>query len=74
MALTKDSKDKIIGDYRVSKRDTGSSEVQVAVLTHNINGLASHFKKNPKDNHSRFGLIKMVNRRKKASELSAKRR
>jgi len=61
MALTKDSKDKIIGDYRVSKRDTGSSEVQVAVLTHNINGLASHFKK-------------MVNRRKKASELSAKRR
>lgn len=65
MALTKDNKKKIISDYKVHKRDSGSSEVQVAVLTEQINALSPHFEKNPKDHHSRYGLIKMVSKRKK---------
>ena len=65
MALLKDKKKNIIADYKISKNDTGSSEVQVALLTERINSLSEHFKKNAKDHHSRFGLIKMVERRKK---------
>ncbi len=65
MALTKDNKKKIISDYKVHKRDSGSAEVQVAVLTEQINALSPHFEKNPKDHHSRYGLIKMVSKRKK---------
>ncbi len=65
MALTKERKKKVISDYKTHKRDSGSVEVQVAVLTDQINALSSHFEKNPKDHHSRFGLIKMVSKRKK---------
>ena len=65
MALTKEAKTKVIADYRRSKKDAGSSEVQVAVLTERINGLSGHFAANKKDHHSRYGLIKMVSRRKR---------
>ena len=65
MALTKEHKKKVISDYKVHKKDSGSVEVQVAVLTNQINTLSSHFEKNSKDHHSRFGLIKMVSKRKK---------
>jgi small subunit ribosomal protein S15 len=65
MALTKESKKKVITDYRHGKTDTGSVEVQVALLTERINGLSGHFEKNAKDHHSRYGLIKMVSQRKK---------
>lgn len=65
MALTKESKKKVIADYRHGKTDTGSAEVQVALLTERINGLSGHFEKNVKDHHSRYGLIKMVSTRKK---------
>lgn len=65
MALTKESKKKVITDYRQGKTDTGSAEVQVALLTERINGLSGHFEKNGKDHHSRYGLIKMVSQRKK---------
>jgi small subunit ribosomal protein S15 len=62
--LTKTKKTKIIKDVQVHETDTGSSEVQIAVLTKRIDELASHLKKNPKDNHSRRGLLQMVADRK----------
>lgn len=58
--LTKNKKAKIIKEVAVHDTDTGSAEVQVAVLTKRIDELASHLKKNPKDNHSRRGLLGMV--------------
>ncbi len=65
MALAKENKKKIIAEFKREKHDTGSAEVQVALLTERINGLSGHFKANVKDNHSRYGLLKMVGRRKK---------
>ncbi|MCH7883559.1 30S ribosomal protein S15 [Patescibacteria group bacterium] len=63
MLATK-AKQKIIEKYRLFEDDTGSSEVQIALLTEEIKHLASHLKKNPKDVHSRRGLLKMVSKRK----------
>lgn len=65
MALTIEQKADIIKEYQLEEGDTGSPEVQVALLTHNINGLQSHFKANAKDHHGRRGLIRMVNQRRK---------
>lgn len=65
MALEKAKKKEIISKYKLSKNDSGSAEVQVALLTERINGLSGHFGKNVKDHHGRYGLIKMVSRRKK---------
>lgn len=65
MPLAKEIKKKVVADYRLSKTDTGSNEVQIALLTERINGLEEHFKANKADHHSRYGLIKMVGRRKK---------
>jgi small subunit ribosomal protein S15 len=65
MALAKTKKKEIISKYKISKNDSGSDEVQIALLTERINGLSGHFGKNVKDNHSRYGLIKMVSRRKR---------
>ena len=65
MALTAESKEKIVQDYSQSKGDTGSPEVQVALLTANIEHLQPHFKEHQKDHHSRRGLIRMVNQRRK---------
>ena len=65
MPLTKEQKTKVIADFGRDKRDTGSAEIQVALLTERINGLSEHFKRNVKDHHSRFGLIKMVGQRKR---------
>ena len=64
MALTKEKKKDTIQKFKISKNDTGSSEVQIAILTERINGLSEHFAKNKKDNHSRRGLLTMVNNRK----------
>ena len=58
--LTKEKKDKIIEDYKTSDGDTGSPEVQVAILTTRINELTGHLKGHPKDHSSRRGLLKMV--------------
>lgn len=63
--LTKEEKEKIRKDYQLHKTDTGSADVQVALLTEEIKGLLSHLKKHPKDQHSRRGLLKMVIKRKK---------
>ena len=65
MALTTESKKEIVSNFGRTENDTGSSEVQVALLTANINALQSHFKDNSKDHHSRTGLIRMVNQRRK---------
>ena len=65
MAQTKEVKDKIIGEARLHDQDTGSPEVQVALLTHRINELTEHFKVHKKDHHSRRGLLKLVGRRRR---------
>ena len=65
MALLKQEKEVILKNFRRGELDTGSSEVQVALLTARIEQLTVHFKSNNKDHHGRRGLIKMVNRRRK---------
>ena len=61
--ITKEQKEQIIRDYGRTEGDTGSPEVQIAILTARINDLTDHFKANPKDHHSRRGLLKMVGQR-----------
>ena len=65
MALAKEAKTNIIGQYKVHESDTGSPEVQVALLTQRINELTEHFKTHVKDNHSRRGLLKLVQQRRR---------
>jgi len=60
MSLAVEKKNNIIAEFETHKGDTGSPEVQVALLTARINGLTDHFKDNHKDHHSRRGLLKMV--------------
>ena len=61
--ISKEKKQAIIKEYGRSEGDTGSPEVQIAILTARINELTDHFKANPKDHHSRRGLLKMVGKR-----------
>jgi small subunit ribosomal protein S15 len=61
--LTKEDKGSIVGDFEVHEGDTGSPEVQVALLTRRINDLTEHFREHPKDHSSRRGLLKMVSNR-----------
>ena len=61
--ISKEMKEKIVADYGRTPGDTGSPEVQVAILTARINDLTEHFNANPKDHHSRRGLLKMVGQR-----------
>jgi len=63
MSITAERKAEVINDHARAKGDTGSPEVQVAILTDRINTLTSHFKAHHKDNHSRRGLLMMVNKR-----------
>ena len=65
MALTKDRKSSLIEDYRHHDTDTGSPEVQVAILTERITYLTEHFKTHAKDHHSRRGLLKLVGQRRR---------
>lgn len=65
MATAKETKEQIVTDYKRHDKDTGSSQVQIALLTQRINELTEHFKVHKKDNHSRRGLLKMVSRRRK---------
>ena len=65
MAFTVEKKKEIISQYHRHKKDTGSPEIQVALLTERINYLTEHLKANRKDNHSRYGLLKMVGQRKR---------
>ena len=61
--ITKENKGKVISEYRTSEKDTGSPEVQIAILTSRINELTEHLKIHPKDHSSRRGLLKMVGTR-----------
>lgn len=63
MTMNKDQKQSVINDYKVHDNDTGSPEVQIALLTKRINELNEHLKVHKKDHHSRRGLLKMVGKR-----------
>ncbi|MCU0666828.1 MAG: 30S ribosomal protein S15 [Candidatus Omnitrophica bacterium] len=65
MVLVKDKKKDIIEKYKLHARDTGSAEVQIAILTERINSLTDHFKSHKKDHHSRRGLLMMVGKRRR---------
>ena len=65
MTMSAEAKQAIIDEYKRADNDTGSPEVQVALLTARINELTEHFKTHKKDNHSRRGLVRMVNSRRK---------
>jgi small subunit ribosomal protein S15 len=65
MILQKHQKDEIVESYKVHETDTGSPEVQIALLTERINGLIEHLREHPHDHHSRRGLLKLVGRRRR---------
>ncbi len=65
MTITKDRKTDLIGDYQLHGADTGSPEVQIAILSERITYLTEHFKTHSKDHHSRRGLLKMVGQRRR---------
>ncbi len=65
MALTQQRKQELIEEHKLHATDTGSPEVQIAILTQNINNLTAHFREHKKDHHSRRGLLKMVGQRRK---------
>ena len=73
MALSANEKAQIVKDFQQGDSDTGSPEVQVALLSANINKLQDHFKTNKQDHHSRRGLIRMVNQRRKLLDYLAKK-
>jgi small subunit ribosomal protein S15 len=72
MAITKDKKGQLITDYRLHETDTGSPEVQIAILSERINLLSGHLKSHNKDKHSRRGLIKLVNQRRRHLDYLSK--
>ena len=63
--ISKETKTAIIAEYKINEKDTGSPEVQVAILTERINQLTEHLKEHKQDNHSRRGLYKMIGKRRK---------
>ena len=72
MTLSKEEKTKIIKENKIKPTDTGSPEVQIALITNRINYLTEHFSTHKKDHHSRTGLLKMVGRRKRLLEYLKK--
>mgnify|MGYP000897072822 FL=1 len=73
MSITKESKKEIISNFAINENDTGSSEVQIAVLSERITNLIEHFKNHKHDNHSKRGLLAMVNKRKKLLSYLSKK-
>ena len=73
MSITKESKKEVISKFAINKNDTGSADVQIAVLSERINNLIDHFKNHKHDNHSKRGLLAMVNKRKKLLSYLLKR-
>jgi len=65
MAISQERKNELIQTHKTHESDTGSPEVQIAILTENIQNLTSHFREHKKDHHSRRGLLKMVGQRRK---------
>lgn len=73
MSITPERKAQLIKEYATKEGDTGSPEVQVAILTDRINTLTEHFKSHKKDNHSRRGLLKMVSLRRKLLDYTKRK-
>lgn len=73
MVMTKERKEEIIANHKTHDSDTGSPEVQVALLSERINYLTDHFKANPKDHHSRRGLLLLVSQRRKLLDYVKKK-
>tara|TARA_B110000263_G_scaffold243237_1_gene249707 strand:- start:43 stop:312 length:270 start_codon:yes stop_codon:yes gene_type:complete len=73
MSITKENKKEVISKFAINSNDTGSSEVQIAVLTERITNLIEHFKNHKHDNHSKRGLLAMVNKRKKLLSYLSKK-
>ena len=73
MSITKEVKKEIISQFSLNEKDTGSAEVQIAVLSESINNLIEHFKEHKHDNHSKKGLLAMVNKRKKLLNYLSKK-
>ena len=71
--MTKERKQEIINTFKIDENDTGSSEVQIALLTERINELTEHLKVHKKDNHSRRGLFKMIGKRRNLLNYLAKK-
>ena len=68
MSITADQKKQVVGDYKIHEKDTGSPEVQIALLTTRISQLTEHLKTHQRDHHSRRGLLQMVGRRRRLLE------
>ena len=73
MSIKKDTKKEIISKFATNEKDTGSAQVQIAVLSERINNLTEHFKLHKHDNHSKRGLVALVNKRKKLLSYIAKK-
>ena len=73
MSIGKDIKKKLIDEFSLNEKDTGSAGVQIAVLTERIKNLTEHFKTHNKDNHSKRGLVSLVNKRKKLLNYLSKK-
>lgn len=73
MALDKDKKEEITKEFQMHEGDTGSSSVQIAILTERINEVSSHLKKHKKDHHSRRGLLRLVGRRRRLLDFLDKK-
>ena len=73
MSITKENKKKLINEFSQNDKDTGSTGVQIAVLTERIKNLTEHFKTHNKDNHSKRGLVALVNKRKKLLNYLSKK-
>ena len=73
MSITKERKKTLISKFAINKKDTGSAEIQIAVLSERIQSLTEHFKNHKHDNHSKRGLLAMVNKRKKLLSYLSKK-
>ena len=73
MSITKENKKTLISKFAINEKDTGSAEVQIAVLSERIKNLTEHFKNHKHDNHSKKGLLAMVNKRKKLLNYLSKK-
>lgn len=73
MALSAQQKSKVVAEYQRGEGDTGSTEVQIALLTHDIKALSDHFEDHKRDHHSRQGLLRKVNQRRKLLDYLKKK-
>ena len=73
MSITKEKTKELVGKFGASAKDSGRTEVQIAILTQRINTLTPHFQANPKDHHSKVGLLKMVGKRRSLLDYLAKK-